>query len=136
MSEKQYNLIYLGLNEVFGIPSLRGQKRVVTTALGMLLLSIAPVMTRCQNKAPSHDASKVSLGSTDPGQTIPLYLSTNRMLVMLRIGGIGPFPVVFDTGTDGNVLDLTLSNKLGLPNRLTELALTFRATKHSSKAQP
>ena len=47
---------------------------------------------------------------------IPLYLSENRMLVMLRIGDYPPVPVVFDTGTNGNLLDLELADRLKLPN--------------------
>ena len=49
-------------------------------------------------------------------QVIPLYMSTDRMMMMLRISGAGPFPVVFDTGTDTNILGLGLANRLKLPN--------------------
>ena len=47
---------------------------------------------------------------------VPLYMSEKRMLVMLRVGDSLPLPVVFDTGTNGNLLDLTVSDRLGLPN--------------------
>lgn len=49
-------------------------------------------------------------------QEIPLYLSATRALVMVRIGSHPPFPAVFDTGTNGNLVDLGLARSLGLPN--------------------
>lgn len=49
-------------------------------------------------------------------QTLPLYLSEHRMLVMLRVGGSYPFPAVFDTGTNGNLIDAGLADALKLPN--------------------
>ena len=48
-------------------------------------------------------------------QTIPMYVSARRALVMLRVGDHPPAPVVFDTGTNGNLLDLAYARRLGLP---------------------
>ncbi|WP_172448414.1 retropepsin-like aspartic protease [Caulobacter mirabilis] len=46
---------------------------------------------------------------------IPLYQSSKRVLVMMRIGDHPPAPVVFDTGTNDNILDTTYAAKFGLP---------------------
>ena len=48
-------------------------------------------------------------------EIIPLYMSAKRVLVMLRVGDSPPVPVVFDTGTNGNAVDLKLADRLGLP---------------------
>jgi hypothetical protein len=42
--------------------------------------------------------------------------SSGRVLTSLRVAGSDPVPVVFDTGTSGNILDRKLAAKLGLPN--------------------
>src|SRR6185295_18569442 len=47
-------------------------------------------------------------------QIVPLYVSTNRPLVMLTIGDSEPLPVVFDTGTDENILDSAYATRAGL----------------------
>lgn len=47
---------------------------------------------------------------------IPIYMSSTRALVMLRIGDHPPIPVVFDSGTNGNLIDLKLADRLSLPN--------------------
>ncbi|MET0245403.1 MAG: retropepsin-like aspartic protease [Sphingomonas sp.] len=49
-------------------------------------------------------------------EVINLYLSETRALVMLRVGDAAPVPVVFDTGTNGNLVDAGLADRLGLPN--------------------
>ena len=49
-----------------------------------------------------------------PSQIVPLYVSTNRPLAMLRIGKSAPIPVVFDTGTTENILDAALAKQVGL----------------------
>jgi hypothetical protein len=51
-----------------------------------------------------------------PAQTqiVPLYVSTNRPLVMLTIGDSAPMPVVFDTGTTEDILDVNLAKRIGL----------------------
>src|SRR4051794_5191082 len=47
-------------------------------------------------------------------EIVPLYVSTNRPLVMLTIGDSAPLPVVFDTGTDENILDSSYASRAGL----------------------
>jgi len=47
---------------------------------------------------------------------IPLYVSDGRALLMMRINGGHPSPVVFDTGTNGNLLYKSYADDLGLPN--------------------
>jgi hypothetical protein len=42
--------------------------------------------------------------------------SSGRVLTILRVAGSDPAPVVFDTGTSGNIIDRKLAAKLGLPN--------------------
>jgi hypothetical protein len=42
--------------------------------------------------------------------------SSGRVLASLRVAGRDPVPVVFDTGTSGNILDRKLAAKLRLPN--------------------
>jgi hypothetical protein len=49
-------------------------------------------------------------------EVVRLYMSATRVLAMLRVGDAAPIPVVFDTGTNGNLLDLKLADRLGLPN--------------------
>lgn len=46
---------------------------------------------------------------------IPLYLSSSRVLVMMRLGDHSPSPVVFDTGTNDNVLDTVYAEQFNLP---------------------
>jgi len=53
--------------------------------------------------------------SPQESQIVPLYMSKRRMLVMLRVGHSAPVSVVFDTGTNENLLDLGLANSLHLP---------------------
>jgi predicted aspartyl protease len=48
-------------------------------------------------------------------ETIPLYMSEKRMMVMLRVGNSQPLPVVFDTGTNGNLVSLNVADQLHLP---------------------
>lgn len=47
-------------------------------------------------------------------QIVPLYISVDRPLMMLTIGDSAPLPVVFDTGSDENLLDSTLATRAGL----------------------
>lgn len=60
-------------------------------------------------------ASKAEAAVSEP-EIIPIYMSDDRALVMLRIAGGPPIPVVFDTGTNGNLLDKKLADVLKLPN--------------------
>ena len=57
-----------------------------------------------------------SAQTTAKRQIIPLYESETRMIVMLRLDGSAPMPVVFDTGSSGNLIDLSLADRLNLPN--------------------
>lgn len=47
---------------------------------------------------------------------IPLYVSDGRALLMMRVKGGHPAPVVFDTGTNGNLLYKSYADDLGMPN--------------------
>lgn len=47
-------------------------------------------------------------------QTIELFQSSDRVVVMLKIGDHAPLPAVFDTGTNGNLIDLDVANHLKL----------------------
>lgn len=49
-----------------------------------------------------------------PSEIVPLYIATNRPLAMLTIGDSAPMPVVFDTGTTENILDVALGKQVGL----------------------
>jgi predicted aspartyl protease len=51
-----------------------------------------------------------------PARTITLFQSNDRVLVMLTIGDHPPMPAVFDTGTNGNVIDMGVAAGLGLEN--------------------
>ena len=52
--------------------------------------------------------------ATGPSEIVPLYASTTRPLAMLTIGDSAPMPVIFDTGSDENVLDAALAKRAGL----------------------
>jgi hypothetical protein len=52
--------------------------------------------------------------SSSTSQIVPLYVSASRPLAMLTIGDSAPLPVVFDTGTDENILDAALATRAGL----------------------
>src|ERR1700752_1681731 len=49
-----------------------------------------------------------------PSEIVPLYVSTTRPLAMLTIGDSAPIPVIFDTGSDENVLRAALAKRAGL----------------------
>ena len=53
--------------------------------------------------------------SPQESQVVPLYLSNRRMLAILRVGDSAPIPIVFDTGTSANLLDLKTAALLRLP---------------------
>ncbi len=67
-------------------------------------------------KAGPSVAAPIAAKSQEKRQVVPLYMSATRALVMLRIGENAPVPVVFDTGTNGNAVDMKLAARLGLPN--------------------
>jgi hypothetical protein len=55
-----------------------------------------------------------ALAASRPSEIVPLYVATNRPLVMLTIGDSAPMPVIFDTGSDENVVDAPLAKRAGL----------------------
>lgn len=48
-------------------------------------------------------------------ESFAVYATPERVLVMLRVGDNPPVPVVFDTGTSGNILDRNLATRYALP---------------------
>lgn len=54
---------------------------------------------------------------TQPPKIISVFQSNDRVLVMLTIGDHPPMPAVFDTGTNGNVIDIGVAERLGLENK-------------------
>jgi hypothetical protein len=57
----------------------------------------------------------VAAGDSAPtSRIVPLYISASRPLAMLTIGESAPIPVVFDTGTDENILDAPVAKRAGL----------------------
>jgi len=52
--------------------------------------------------------------TTTPTQIVRLYVGADRALAMLTIGESPPLPVVFDTGTDENIVDSAYAAKAGL----------------------
>jgi len=55
-----------------------------------------------------------ALAAPPPTEIVPVYIATNRPLVMLTIGDSAPMPVVFDTGTTENSLDVPLGKLIRL----------------------
>lgn len=52
-----------------------------------------------------------------PPTIISLFQSNDRVLIMMTIGDNPPIPAVFDTGTNGNVIDIGVAERFGLENR-------------------
>ena len=63
----------------------------------------------------SQARAKAAPSDKDKPVMIKLYFSADRALVMLRVGGRFPVPVVFDTGTSGNLIDSGLAMEWHLP---------------------
>ena len=86
----------------------------------VFILAILVVTGASAQVAPPAAGSEATASSVatpkPPRQIIPLYMSATRALVMLRIGDHAPVPVVFDTGTNGNLVDMKLAARLGLPD--------------------
>lgn len=61
-------------------------------------------------------AQTASPASEQVVQTFPLFSSNNRTIVVARFNGSTPVPLVFDTGTNGNIVDSTYAKQVGLPN--------------------
>jgi len=62
--------------------------------------------------APAHASSPPV---PQKSESFSVYSTPGRVLVMLRVADNPPVPVVFDTGTSGNVLDRKLATRYGLP---------------------
>lgn len=76
--------------------------------------STSEVVASGAESRPSDGGAGVTASEPATG-FITLYTSADRLLVMLRVDKAPPLPVVFDTGTNANVLDIGVSNRLGLP---------------------
>jgi len=69
----------------------------------------------CGSAAPA-SAQTVGPSSAQAVQTFPLFSSSNRTIVVARFNGSTPVPLVFDTGTNGNIVDSTYASQMNLPN--------------------
>lgn len=69
----------------------------------------------CGNAAPS-PAQTASPSSEQSVQTFPLFSSGNRTIVVARFNESTPVPLVFDTGTNGNIVDSIYAAQISLPN--------------------
>ena len=65
---------------------------------------------------PQADTSKAPVLPPIKREIIHLYMSETRMLTTLRVGDSLLLPVVFDTGSNGNLVDLKVADRLHLPN--------------------
>lgn len=86
-------------------------------SLSALPLLAALLAAPAEAPAPAPPAAKAP--ATAPSSktvSLPFYRSDKRMLVMMRIRGGAPAPVVFDTGTNGNVLDTDYAASINAPN--------------------
>lgn len=79
--------------------------RVALSRIAPILVALTPAIVQAQE--PSRP---------DAPATVQLYMSGTRALAMLRIGDAAPIPVVFDTGTNGNLIDTGIADQFGLPN--------------------
>jgi hypothetical protein len=59
----------------------------------------------------------LACAQVEPPTIINLFQSNDRVLVMLTIADNPPIPAVFDTGTNGNVIDIGVAERFGLENR-------------------
>lgn len=50
----------------------------------------------------------------DPSILVPVYVHDRRPLVMLTVGGKVPSPIIFDTGTDENIVSQTFADQYAL----------------------
>src|SRR6185369_9139653 len=90
-------------------PGPYGTNRIIISegAMKLLRLSFYFSVLAAANAMPAFAAP-------EPSAIVPLYVSTNRPLAMLTIGDSAPMPVIFDTGSDENVLDAALAKRAGL----------------------
>lgn len=79
--------------------------RALMVSVTLFLTGLSPSLQSTEKMAPPKQ-----------NKSIPLYLSSSRALVMLRVGSNPPVPVVFDTGTNGNLVDIGLAERFSLPN--------------------
>lgn len=83
----------------------------------LAVLAVSGASAQAGVPAPASSPTAPTAATTTPQRNVVfLYMSATRALVMLRIGDNSPVPVVFDTGTNGNVVDLKLAARLKLPN--------------------
>lgn len=81
--------------------------RRVPTALALALACASPASALAQTAGTS---------SEQVTPNFPLFSSNNRTIVVARFNGSTPVPLVFDTGTNGNIVDVTYARQIGLPN--------------------
>ncbi len=79
------------------------------------VLSCCAVLVFAMMPATVPSMAQEAVASSKP-EIVHLYMSETRVLAMLRVGDAAPVPVVFDTGTNGNLVDLRVADRLGLPN--------------------
>ena len=80
----------------------------VSLSAGLAAAQAAPVAQATPQATASAPAAAVA--------RIPLYVSDGRALLMMRINGGHPAPVVFDTGTNGNLIYKSYADDIGMPN--------------------
>jgi len=68
----------------------------------------------CPRAPESANRVQPGVAASSKTEIVPLYVATTRPLVMLTIGGKTPLPVIFDTGTDENILDSGYASSAGL----------------------
>jgi hypothetical protein len=86
--------------------STAGRRIAPILAVGLASVALdAPRRAAPHEQEPSSAAREV---------LIPVYQSASQLLVMLNVNGRLPAPVIFDTGTNGNLLDLSALSPLGL----------------------
>jgi|688.fasta_scaffold122769_2 predicted aspartyl protease len=64
--------------------------------------------------APAAPAEGAPAKAAPAGEVIPLYVSGQHALMIVRIGDSAPAPVIFDTGTTDDVLDTGFAKSLRL----------------------
>ena len=89
---------------------------VAVVAVGMVRPASAFQVAANPVQTPPQAESSKPAKTPVKREIIPLYMSERRMMVMLRVGDSLPLPVVFDTGTNGNLVDLKVAERLNLPN--------------------
>jgi Aspartyl protease len=83
---------------------------VSATAFGVAAL----FDTKADALAPESKANVTAKPSLSVEGVFGLYLSANRPMIIIRSAGRMPIPVVFDTGTNGNAIDIKVAKALKL----------------------